>query len=478
MGAIKRAQRILAALVAAGYEAYMVGGAVRDLLLGRNHLDVDICTDAQPETIVAISAAQGWKTSAVGQAFGSIIVVVDGVGHDVTTFRTEEYGEDCHKPERVEFGASLKDDLARRDFTINTLCLDVNGDLIDLFGGLEDLRLGIIRAVGDPSVRFAEDGLRMFRAARFAAQFGFVLDKSIIPALIANTDRVRGLSVERVRNELESTLLGQYASRGLNLLLTTGLLGSSCRNRENGRFVEVPILPELEHLYHLPQNERYHRLDTWRHVLSAVDFSPQEITIRWAALLHDVAKGMPGVRGVSPQGELTDYHHDVVGVQMAEAILGRLRVEQAVAKRVLWLMRNHMYAPPPERPAVIRWLRRRSVSFADQATLTEAVEQLFALFRADAQATRHVLSPEEDALEQTVRPVLAEIPFYPSGLAISGGEIAQVLGAGPQVGNFQRGLMERIQSGKLRNEAEELKRALAIRARRLRKQLENGAVMG
>ena len=199
---MKQARKILEALTQEGWQAYMVGGAVRDLFLGVNHIDVDICTNAKPDDIRAMAIRRGWKTSDVGARFGSVLVVIAGIPYDVTTFRREEYGEDSHRPKKVEWGDSLLEDLSRRDFTINTLCLDVNGDLYDPFGGLSDLRLGRIRAVGEATVRFAEDGLRMFRAARFMAQLGFSFDTDIFPAIVANRERVRGISVERVRKEL------------------------------------------------------------------------------------------------------------------------------------------------------------------------------------------------------------------------------------------------------------------------------------
>lgn len=463
---IKQAQEILRVFAASGYEAYIVGGAVRDMMLGMSPLDADICTNAIPDEIIAVAQQQGWRTSQVGAAFGSVIVVVAGIGYDVTTFRREEYGVDSHKPEKVEFGADLREDLARRDFTINTLCLDVQGDLLDLFGGLEDLRMGIVCAVGDANVRFSEDGLRMFRAARFVAQLGFVLHKDILPAIIANTHRVRGLSVERVLSELERTLVARYASRGLNILLTTGLLSEVCRDRENTVETQVAILPELAHLYNLPQNPRHHRLDGWRHVLSAVDFAPPTLTLRWAALLHDVAKGLPGVRGRNVNDELTDYQHDIVGTQIAERVLGRLKVDKTVARQVVWLVRNHMRAPLPEHKSVIKWLRKHAEFFRSKAELLAAIEQLFALYAADGKATRNVPNDDSEQLANFMRPLLDTLPFYPADLLISGGEIAAVLGAGKQVGQFQRALLQRIQSGLLENTRAALLAALHNKVRR------------
>ncbi|MEG6585249.1 CCA tRNA nucleotidyltransferase [Dendrosporobacter sp. 1207_IL3150] len=466
MSKIKHARLILQSFINSGYKAYVVGGAVRDLMLGITHSDIDICTNAQPKEILGIAAKQGWKTELVGAAFGSVMVIVDGKPYDVTTFRREEYGEDSHRPTKVEFGALLEEDLARRDFTINTLCLDVYGDLIDLFGGLNDLRMGIIKSVGDPHLRFAEDALRMFRAARFSAQLGFAMDKAIFPAMVANLYRVRGLSVERVRNEIEKTLLTKYAGRGLNLMLTSGLLNQECRSREANSDIYVPIMPELSHLYELPQNSRYHHLDTWRHVINAVETIPQKLTLRWAALLHDIAKGCAGIRGTNEYGEPTDHGHDKAGALMASVMLKRLKVDRIVAERVTWLIANHMHGPQPEIKSVVKWLRRRSKEFSQFEQFKEAVEELFQLYRADGLATRHKLNCRFNDLEELVFSVLSALPFFPAQLAIKGGDIAAKIGAGPQVGKIQKNFLERIQCGQLENTIDALENALESQLKR------------
>jgi putative nucleotidyltransferase with HDIG domain len=463
---LKHARTIILALADQGYEAYIVGGAVRDSLLGLPHTDIDICTSARPEEIIRVAGEQGWKTELVGAAFGSVMVIVAGRPYDVTTFRREEYGEDSHRPSKIEFGAHLNEDLARRDFTINTLCLDSQGDLIDLYGGLRDLRLGAIRAVGDPQIRFAEDALRMFRAARFSAQLGFSLDKAIFPAIVANLYRVQGLSVERVRNEIEKTLLSRFAGQGLTILLTSGLLNQECRQRESKTELHVPILPELSHLYELRQNPQYHHLDVWRHTLNAVENSPPKLTLRWAALLHDIAKGCPGIRDFNDSGQPTDHGHDQAGAAMAAVILERLKVDKAVAQRVSWLIANHMHGPQPEMKSIVKWLRKRAKEFNQYDQLAEAVRQLFQLYRADGLATRHKLHSRFYEMEKQVDSVLTVLPFYAGQLALSGGEIARQLGAGPQVGKLQKIFLERIQLGQLENTKEALQAALVNYCRR------------
>ncbi|QJW47998.1 HD domain-containing protein [bacterium BFN5] len=466
MSALQQANHIIQIFVDKGFQAYIVGGAVRDLLLGLPSTDIDICTNARPEQIVMIADRQGWKTEMVGAAFGSVMVIVEGKPYDVTTFRREEYGLDSHRPAKIEFGAELTEDLARRDFTMNTLCLDVNGNLIDLFGGLSDLRQGVIKAVGNPQVRFEEDALRMFRAARFAAQLGFSLDKAIFPAIVANLHRVRGLSVERIRNEIEKTLLSKYAGSGLTIMLTSGLFNEECRQRDANVEQHVPILPEVSHLYGLKQNPQYHHLDAWRHVLSAVDLIPANLTLRWAALLHDVAKGCPGIRATSENGQPTDHGHDKAGAAMAAIILKRLKIDQEVVERVCWLIANHMHGPQLELKSMIKWLRKRAKEFRHYDQFAQAIRQLFQLYRADGLATRHKLHSRFNELEKAVSELLTVLPFYPVQLAISGGDIAQQVGAGPQVGILQKNFLERIQLGQLENTKEALQAALHNYCRR------------
>ena len=203
---IEKARRILNALHQAGHEAYVVGGAVRDHLLGVVPQDIDIATSAHTQEIIATAQKQGWRTVETGIFFGVVVVVVEGAPYDVATFRTETYGEDSHRPATVAFAVSLKEDLSRRDFSINAMAMDEAGNIVDYFNGREDLRAGVIRTVGDPLLRFQEDSLRMFRAARFSAVFNFDIDPATLAAIPSNLYRVRGLSVERVRSEKRSSV--------------------------------------------------------------------------------------------------------------------------------------------------------------------------------------------------------------------------------------------------------------------------------
>jgi len=465
---MEKAMLIIKALEKAGYKAYVVGGAVRNKLLGLPLHDIDILTSASPKAVEGIAAENGWVVKKVGAIFGVIIVVVDKRAYEVATSRTETYGRDSHRPEHVEYTSDVIEDLSRRDFTINAMAMDIEGNIIDPFGGQRDLKEGIIRAVGDPEERFSEDGLRPFRAIRFAAQLGFRIEENTFNAISKSLRRVRGLSVERVRDELERILLAPYAARGVDMLVRTGLASTSCCYRENGKEKQVGILPEVMHLVGLKQSPKYHTLDAWNHTLAVIDATPADLTVRWAALLHDVAKGLPGIRGLNKRGELSDHGHDRKGAEMAARILSRLKVYPQMARRVCWIVRNHMTLPEPDRKTIIKWLRRQSRRFRSQKELSQAVWQLFSLCKADI--IGGMINPDFsmlNSLNRMVEEILKEVPFYESELAINGREVAEKLGSGPQVGSFLKSLLERVQAGELTNTEGDLKAALYKKVERL-----------
>ena len=440
---------------------------MRDYLLGVIPQDIDIATSAHTPAIIETARQQGWRTIETGVFFGVVVVVVEGAPYDVATFRTETYGVDSHRPETVSFAVSLRDDLARRDFSINAMALDESGGVIDFFNGREDLHDGVIRTVGDPLERFQEDSLRMFRAARFAAVFNFTIDPATLAAIPPNLYRVRGLSVERVRSEIDKTLLGRYAPKGLRVLLEQGLLSETCRARDESGETSIPILPELAHLRGLDQNARYHRLDVWEHTLSMVEQIIPHPVLRWAALLHDVAKGLPDVRQYNAQGDLVEHRHEVAGAQIAVQIAKRLRFPAYWSRSVPWLVRHHLRLPPAEQEACIRWLRRRSREFKRAADLREGIEALLEIHRADRLAGhKDPGMPGWERIAGILRQILDSVPFYPEQLAVTGEEIATCLGRTPAVGQFQRTLLARIQTGEILNTQEDQQEALQKRADR------------
>ena len=291
----KGALQIMNALEKGGYEAYLVGGSVRDLLLEKMPHDWDITTSARPDEVVSCAIQNEWKIiDRGGYRFGTVSILINKNVYEVTTFRSEFYGNDSHRPKEICFAKTLKDDLSRRDFTVNAMAIDADGVIYDYFGGIADLDRRILRTVGIAKDRFQEDALRLFRACRFLGQLDFQADKELFRAISPSLYRVEGLSLSRVKSELQVLMKSDHPARGLDLFVRSGLNQSSCFVKVNKKKYAVPILPELSHLVDLPQEKQFHKFDAWNHTLAVVEASPREDVLRWAALFHDVGKGMPG----------------------------------------------------------------------------------------------------------------------------------------------------------------------------------------
>jgi putative nucleotidyltransferase with HDIG domain len=339
-GAQEAAAEIVAKLRAAGREAYFVGGCVRDMLLGRAPADYDVATSARPEEVLGLFD----KTFAVGAQFG-VVLVVSEAGDDaeqeilteVATFRSDGVYSDGRRPDTVRFADSAEEDVQRRDFTINGLLLDpealVGSDdarqaTLDMVGGMRDLAARVVRAIGEPHLRFTEDKLRMLRAVRFAARFDFELDLSTAAAIRELATGIGQVSAERVRDELTKMLTEGRAKRAFELLDETGLL--------------VQVLPEVAKMHGVEQPPQFHpEGDVWKHTLMLLDQLPEGATptLAWGALLHDVGK--PPTFRVGPDRIRFDGHVEV-GVRMAEEILRRLRFGNEEAGQIVSLIANHM----------------------------------------------------------------------------------------------------------------------------------------
>jgi len=427
----------------AGHEAWLVGGAVRDLHAGRAAKDFDVATSATPEQMTAVFGRK--RTIPTGEKHGTMTVLVDRPDGErepveVTTFRGEGAYSDGRRPDTVEFVADLVEDLRRRDFTMNAIAYDPLDDRVaDPFSGRVDLEAGVIRAVGAALDRFREDGLRAMRAVRFAAQLGFRLDPETEAAIAPARDVFRKVSAERVRDELVKILASPRPSIGLDLMERTGLLADA--------------LPELCEGVGFAQN-RHHAYDVWRHTLATVDETrllssdEQAATgrpawiIRIASLLHDVAKPRTAAPKEGAPGEHTFYRHDEVGAELAEAILKQLRFSNEERAHVVHLVRNHMfwYSDEWSDGTVRRFLGRIG---------PESVGDLFALREADVRARGRGEDPDSElaALRAHIARVLAESAALKVGdLAVSGADVMRVLGCRPGriVGEVLRRLLERV----------------------------------
>lgn len=457
-------EHVMTILEEAGFEAYVVGGAVRDLLLGRTPKDYDVVTNARPDEIKLVAARHDINVvSHLGQNFGVVVLVVGRFALEVASYRNETYGSDAHRPEEVWYCDTLEEDLGRRDFTINAMAVDRRGKLVDLFQGQEDMRARLLRTVGNPDKRFEEDALRMFRLCRFVAQLDFAYDPKIISALGHNLERVQGLSLERIQVELNKLLVGQAAARGLELLLSSGLMAESCQCRKNGQVLKVPILPELMDLPQVGQNPLHHQYDVWQHTLVALGHGDRSLEVSWGILLHDIAKGREGVRGYNEEGEPTDHGHEAVGAVLAEKILRRLCMPESLVQRVVWLVRQHMrfgtnIDAPPE--VTKKWLRQcaRSGQFRENKIMAEAFKQLVALCIADIAAT--TATKQELISAQMYGKMLVTMayamPVHTSDLVVNGAELLAMGISKPQVGQLLPILLRRVQDEDIANKQEEL----------------------
>jgi len=326
------AREVYDAVSAVVSPVYLVGGSVRDALLGRESGDFDFTTPLDPDTIEARVRGAGRRPYLVGKKFGTVAFKVEGQTVEVTTFRTEVYATDTRRP-HVEFVSELAEDLSRRDFTINAMAL-AGDELVDLHGGRDDLAARTIRAVGDARERFAEDPLRMLRAARFSAQLGFEVEAVTVEAMQRLAHRILMVARERWVAELDKLLVGPDATDGLRLLAETGLL----------RY----LLPELQLQVGYDQNSRYHDRTLWEHTLGVVDATPPDVTLRWAALLHDVAK--PYMRVEKP-GRGTYVRHDLLGAEIVERTALYLKWGNKRREDVKHLVATHMLAENPLREA-------------------------------------------------------------------------------------------------------------------------------
>lgn len=452
----KGAMRILRAFHEDGFEAFIVGGCVRDLMMKLEPHDWDITTSALPDETIRVAESRGWKAiGGEGRRFGTAIIVIDGMSYEVTTFRSETYGQDAHRPSEVHFASDLKEDLMRRDFTVNAMAVDADGVIYDYFDGVSDLDRKRLCTVGESSKRFSEDALRLFRACRFLGQLDFMADRSLIDGMPSAFERVKGLSLERVESEIDRLIVTPHAARGFDLLVRTGLNECFCHATEYGKETEIAILPELSHLVGLPQQKEFHKFDGWYHTLAVLDASKPLLINRWAALLHDVGKGMPGVRGIH-KGRLTDYGHDKKGAEMTRALLKHWKRPKAFVNRVTWLVENHMRFhtianDPKSHPD--KWIRQiaREKAFPTSADVSEAMLQMTDLSIADIIGCGN---PDADTrghqeIGEYMSRLALEIPVSTKELHYDK-RVPLLLGEKTPEG--MKNLLIRVQSGSLENE--------------------------
>jgi tRNA nucleotidyltransferase (CCA-adding enzyme) len=417
--------------------AWIVGGCVRDSLLGKQVADWDVCTDARPNELMKIFP----RAVPTGLQHGTVTVVMHGHHYEVTTLRGEASYSDGRRPDAVHFVDDITADLARRDFTINAIAVNPwNGDLVDPFDGRQDIDAKIIRAVGKAFERFSEDGLRVLRAARFSATLEFELAPDTFSAIAPTLDTFKKVSAERVRDEWVKTMKAKKPSRAFEVMRESGILGVTC--------------PELLEGVGCEQN-KWHSYDVWKHAMECMDYCVGDPVLRISALLHDVGK--PKSRAFSDKTQdWTFYDHDRIGAEIAFPIATRLKFSNDERDRIVSLVRNHLFHYDAWSDAAVRrWMKRVGL---------DRIEDLFALSEADLRAkgpvtfdASHLLPLE--ALKVHVAKIMEEgAALTTRDLVIDGNVLMKELAIKPGriIGVILEALLEAVINDPSLNEREKL----------------------
>ena len=418
----------------AGYDSYIVGGCVRDSFLDKTPHDWDICTAADPKKVLAILDLHNIKSIETGLQHGTVTAHIDGNNYEITTFRIDGEYSDNRRPDSVRFVRDVKADLARRDFTINAMAYSAWEGLVDPFGGYTDLCQGIIRCVGNPDDRFQEDALRILRALRFAATYGFEIDNETAGAIRRNKDLLKNISAERIQSELCKMLVGKGV---LDILL-------------NYTDVMSVIIPELAPCIGFKQNNPHHRYDVYEHIVHAVTSyrdSRVDLSIKLALLFHDIGK--PECYTEDKNGVGHFYEHGIVSARIAEDVLRRLKFDNKTVDEVVTLVLYHDADVHPKARSVRRWLNKIGPTMLDK---------LLRVRCADIEAQGGHDTFERLAQCAKVAIVLYNVLvqqqcFQIKDLAVNGHDILRLgVEPGPKVGEVLNHLLNKVIEEELEND--------------------------
>ena len=426
---IKEALEIINIIEDSGYEAYIVGGSLRDSLLGMQPKDIDIASSASPTEIKLIF--NSYKTIDTGIDFGTVTLIYNDRPVEITTFRSESVYLDSRRPDSVSFEKNIDEDLKRRDFTINAMAYNQSKKLVDLFSGEEDLNNKLIRCVGSPDERFSEDALRMLRAVRFACVLNFDIEKKTFEAIKYNASRIEHISKERIQAELNKILMSSKPSRGIRLLLDSKLLDY--------------VLPEISRLSGFNQHNPFHHLELLEHTLCVLDKVEPRLQLRLAALFHDVGKVDTVTLDENGIGHF--YGHDSVSEEITKSVLKRLRYSNEIIELTSQLVRYHMIQANVIGKKGIQKLLR---IFGENN-----IFELADLHFADSSCT--TMEVKEDLFRVKIRQVLDEnIPFSVKDLDIDGYDLMKIGAKGKQIGDILNELLELVSEDASKNNKNQL----------------------
>ena len=426
--------KIITALEENGFEAYIVGGCVRDTLLMLTPHDFDVTTNALPEQMKQCFTS--FKVVETGIKHGTLTVFVDSEPVEVTTYRIDGEYTDHRRPEEVTFTTSLKEDLARRDFTINALAYSEKTGIVDFFGGQDDLTNQVIRCVGEPKKRFSEDALRIMRALRFSATLGFGIESETSKQLLALKTTLKKIAVERISVELEKMIMGNNCYSVLMEYPT----------------VLAEIIPEIAPCVGFEQHNKYHKYNVWEHIVMAVATSKKDRIIRLAMLLHDIEK--PNCFKLE-NGQGHFYKHEKKSADKANEILHRLRYDNDTITRVCLLIENHYFTPVNEEKAIKKLLSKIG---------NEAFFQLLDVQRADANAKNDFCLDRLPILweiEKNARGIISRGDCLSlKDLAVNGNDLMELGYEGKKIGETLKSLLVMVIDGKVANERDALLKEL------------------
>lgn len=429
----KSVQNILQKFDDKGYEIYVVGGAVRDILMSKNVGDWDFTTNATPEEILEVIPDGFYDND-----FGTVGLSVDGEENpfEITTYRTEEGYSDSRHPDKISWGKTLEEDMSRRDFTINSMAIDKDSKLIDLYNGQNDIQKKVIRAVGDANQRFSEDALRMMRAVRIASEIGFTIEETTFEAIKKNSILINKIAKERVRDELFKLLSSKFPYEGMVIFRNSGLM-------------EI-ILPELEKCFGVEQKSpgRHHIYDVGTHLFMALKFCKSEDVItRFATLIHDIGK--PQTMRKLPTGVITFYNHEMVSTRIGENIADRLRFSKNQKDKFVKLIRWHQFTVDENQTdsAIRRILKNVGLENMDDMLALRVADRL----GGGARETSWRLEEFKVRLVEVQKQ-----PFSIKDLKINGVDVMEKLNLkpGPEVGKILEKLFAEVVEKTIENDRE------------------------
>lgn len=413
------------------FEAFLVGGCVRDCLMGKIPHDYDIATNATPDEM--IKAFDGFKVIKTGEKHGTLTVICENNAVEVTTYRIDGDYSDNRRPNSVEFTRSINEDLARRDFTVNALAYNENSGLIDLFSGEKDLDSKIIKCVGEADVRFSEDALRILRALRFASTLGFEIEENTAKSIIKNKDLLKNISSERILVEFKKLLLGKNAEK---ILL-------------DYKEVFAVFIPEIRPCFNFDQKTKYHQYDVYTHIVKSVSACEKDETLRLACFLHDIEK--PSVFFTDENGTGHFYGHPAPSAATAKKVLKRLKADNKTIEKVVDLVKYHDRQIALSEKSVKRLLSKTSPEF---------FRDLIKIKRADSLAH----APEyqnKDEYYNALLEILEKIEreqqcFKIKDLKINGNDLIELGFSGVLIGNTLKKLLKAVIDGEVDNDKNKL----------------------